>query len=247
MFKIDVTDFKDFENALGTFRHRALPHAHKRMLNDTAQEAQKIARKRVRNSMVLRNAWTIKTIQFRPTKTLNIQRQASTVGSTEEYMLDQEVGGVKVKSGKHGVPIPTSFSAGQAEKSRPRLKLPRTRLPRLRLGRRRKRPTGQPKGRKQAILFKIQDAVSSGRRVFFHDFGTSRGIGIFRVKGGRKGFKRGGPKGAELKMLFSFAKPAVSVPRRPWLKPAVEVARKRMPSFYVKALRFQLRRHGIFK
>lgn len=247
MIRIDVTDFKDFENALGTFRHRALPFAHKRMLNDTAEVAQKVARMRVRNSMVLRNRWTISTIQFRPTKSLNIRRQFSTTGSIAGYMEDQEVGGVKVKSGKHGVPIPTSFSAGQAEKSKPRLKLPRTRLPKLRLGRRRSRPTGQPKGRRQAILFKIQDAVTSGRRVFFHDFGTSRGVGIFRVKGGRKGFKRGGPKGAELKMLYSLAKPVVNVPRRPWLKPAVEVARKRMPALYVKALKFQLRRFGLFK
>lgn len=247
MIRIDVTDFKDFENALGTFRHKALPFAHKSMLNETAFVAQNVAQKRVRNSMILRNRFTLQSIRVNQSKTLNIRRQFSTIGSTERYMLDQEFGGVRVKSGKHGVPIPTSFSAGQAEKSRPRMKLPRTRLPKLRLSRNRKRPAGQPKGRRQAILFKIQDAVTSGRRVFFHDFGTRRGVGIFKVKGGRKGFKRGGPKGAKLKMLFSFAKPVISVPRRPWLKPAVDAASKRMPALYVKALKFQLRRFGLFK
>lgn len=249
MIKIDSRDFKDFENALGTFRHRALPFAHKSMLNETAFVARKVAQIRVRNSMTLRNRFTLQSIRVNQSKTLNIRRQFSTVGSTEEYMEDQEVGGVKVKRGRHGVPIPTSFSAGQAENSRPRLKLPRrpNRLSVLRLGRSRGRPSGQPKGRKQRLLFKVQDAVSSGRRIFFHDLGGGRGVGIFKVKGGRKGFKRGGPRGAKLKMLYSLSKPAVTIPRRPWLKPAVDVARKRMPDLYVKALKFQLRRHGLFK
>lgn len=246
---VDTRDFRTLESHLKTFKASAHPFATKAMLNKTAFEAQDIARKRLRFGFVLRNKHAIQSIRVNPTKTLRVNQQAAVIGSTADYMETQEFGGTNVKKGRHGVVLPTSFSAGQSEKSRPRFKLarPSNKLRRLRLSRGSTRPTGQPKDRKQAFLFKVQDAISSGGRVFFHKGQRGRATGIYRVKGGRKGFKRGWPKGARVKLLHRIEHTAYTIPRKPWLGPTVDVARKRMPRLYTDALRFQLKRHNLFK
>lgn len=246
---VDTNDYKKLERHLKTFKARAYPFATKNTLNTTAFAAQDVAKKRIRNTLVLRNKFIMQSVRVNQTKTLNVDRQAAFIGSTSEGMETQEFGGVKMKKGRHGVALPSAFSAGQQPGSRPRRKLPRpsNTLRRLQLRKGRHRPSGQPKTKNQAVLFKVQDAVQSGKRTFFHDFGSKGGAGIYRVKGGRKGFKRGWPKGAKMKRLYSLEHKAVSIPRRPWLKPSTDVAAKRMPTIHLKSLRFQIRKHGLFK
>ena len=248
--KIDMKDIKQLERDLGAFKAKALPFATRNTLNVAAFQTQDVSKKRIRNRLVLRNRFTLQSVRVNQTKTLRISRQAAFVGSTADYMEDQEFGTIIPKKGKHGIPIPTSFSAGQGEKTQPRTRLPKgpNRFGRLHLGTvRRKRPKGQPKHRKQALLFKVQDAVLSGKRSFFHDFKGGKKTGLFKVRGGRKNFKRGWPKGAQLKMLYSLESKSVRVPARPWLKPSVDVVRKRMLKIHRKSLVFQLKKHGLFK
>lgn len=242
MFNIDNKSIKRLEADLKAFAHRALPFATKSTLNMAAFDAQKEARATVSAKMVERNKFTRQSIRVDQAKTLNVRRQESAVGSIAEYMADQEFGGVKASKGKHGVAIATSFSAGQ-QGQRPRTRLPRkpNKLANIRL----KRGKRTPANKRQRTLFAVQDAVSSGNRTVFLDLGRTKGI--FRVVGGRKGFKRGWPKGARLKMLHDMSNKSVRIPRNPWLAPATKRTEKKIPGFYRKAIIFQLKRKGLFR
>ena len=63
--------------------------------------------------------------------------------------------------------------------------------------------------------------------------------GIYRVTGGKRN-----PK---IKLIHDMSKKSVSIPRNPWLAPAVRTVEERVPQFYKDALAFQLKRQGIFR
>ena len=244
-FSIDDSDIEHFERQLQTFAKKALPFATRQTLNSAAFAAQKTGRENVRNQMVTRNRFSVQSIQVDKARGLNIRSQEAITGSIADYMRVQEFGGIKAKEGKEGVSIPTSASAGQPENSQPRYKLPRAdnKLASIQLKKNRKR---KPKNKKQETLFKIQDAVITGDRYIFLELGRRKGI--FRVVGGSaRGMKRGGPKGAKLRMMHDLTNETVVVPRNPWLQPAQMSAIKKIPEFYEKALTFQIKKHNLFQ
>lgn len=242
--RIDMSDVERFEGQLESMKRTAIPFANRSALNRGAFHAQKTGREIIEQKMVVRDRFALRSVQVDMARGLAIPQQEAIVGSVADYMADQEFGAVKVSQGKEGTPITTSYASGEGEHARPRRKLARkpNRLRNIRLHRRRRRPAGQPKNAKQELLFKVQDAVESGRRVFYHDMRGGQTKGIFRVLGGRKGFKRGWPKGARLKMLHDLSRKSVTVPRNPWLMPAARETIKEMPRFYRDALLFQLQR-----
>ena len=242
MFHIDNKSIKRLEADLKAFASKALPFATKQTLNRAAFDAQKEARSIVSQKMVERNKFTRQSIRVDQAKTLNLRRQEAAVGSIADFMADQEFGSTKASRGRHGVAIPTSFSAGQ-QGQRPRTRLPRkpNKLASIRL----KQGKRKPANKRQRTLFAIQDAVTSGNRTIFLDLGKTKGI--FRVVGGRKKFKRGGPKGAKLKMLHDMSNKTVRIPRNPWLAPATKRTEKKIPGFYRDAIVFQLKRRGLFR
>lgn len=245
---VDTKDFKKLERDLKAVNARAFPFATKETLNSAAFQAQEVAQKRIRNTLILRNRWTLGSIKFQKTTTLNISKQFTLVGSVADYMVDQEFGGTKRKTGRHGVPIPTALAAKQSEGSRPRLKVARPRLSKYRLLKRGHRPPGQPKNKRQAILFKMQDSAATGRP-FFHQSSRMK-AGIYKSSkkmSAKKVYYRGWPAGARVQLLFALDDPSVPTPRRPWLKPSVDVVTKRMPAIHVKSLRFQLKRLGLLE
>lgn len=237
MFDIDDRDIKRMERDLKTFAERSLPFATKNTMNRSAFHAQKLAKADIRRDLTLRNKFTEQSIRVDQTKTLNIRRQEAVVGSTADYMEDQEFGGVKAKRGSEGVPIPTSYAAGQSENAQPRTRMPRkaNKMSSIRLKRR----------QLANLIAKVQGAVRSGRRYIFHEF-TDTKVGIFKVVGGSKKTKRGWPKGAKLKMVWDMSRPAIRIPRNPWLSPAVRDTEKIMPLFYRDSLVFQLKKQGLF-
>ena len=244
-FSIDDSDIEHFERELETFAKRALPFATRQTLNSAAFSAQKTARNNIKNQMITRNTFSVRSVQVDKARGLNIRTQESIVGSIADYLAVQEFGGAKSKQGKEGVSIPTSASAGQPNSSQPRRRLPRAAnsMSAIQLKRSRKR---KPKNRKQEILFKIQDAVTTGNRYIFLDLGRRQGI--FRVVGGSaRGLKRGGPKGAKLRMMHDLTRDTVIIPPNPWLKPAQLSAIRKIPAFYEKALIFQMKKHNLFR
>ena len=244
MITVDTSQFKELEKDLKTFHSRAFPFATKNTLNSAAFKARELAQKDIRVKMITRNKFTARSVIVEQSRTLNIRRQSSSVGSTLDYMEVQEFGGTKRKTGKEGVAIPTSFSAGQGEQV-PRTKLPRkpNNIRNIRL----KGRTRRAHNRKQALLFKMQDAVRTGKRFIFHDFGGGRKKGIFRVVGGGRSFKRGIPKGAKLRMVYDMSEGSVDIPKNPWLKSAVDTTQILMPAMYRKAVMFQAKRLGLSK
>ena len=235
MLKINDDDLKQYESDLKTFANRAFPFASKNTLNRSAFEAQKISRNNIDAKMVQRNKFTKQSIQVEQSRTLNVAHQSSSVGSIADYMKDQEFGKVIRKSGKEGVPIATSYAAGQSEGAQPRTRLPRKANTMAAIQLRSRRTRG--KTRRQRNLVVIKEAAQSGRKYIFLDLGRSKGI--FKVIGGKRK-----PK---IKMIWSMREQSIVIPRNPWLKPVVNRVQKLMPTFYRDSLVFQLKRQGLFK
>lgn len=240
MFEIDNENIKKLESDLKNLKERAIPFATRKTLNDVAFKAQAIAKADIERDMILRNRYTQQSIRVERAKTLDIKRQSASIGSTADYLEMQEFGGIEQAKGK-GLVIPTSYAAGMSEGAKPRTKLPRKPNQMRNIQLERKKRTA--KSKKQRMVFTVQDAVESGKRIVYMDLGRTKGI--FRVIGGKKGQARGWPQGAKLKMLHDLSRQSVNIPANPWLKPAFEEAGRMLPAFYADALRFQLRRHGL--
>jgi len=240
MFSIDDKETKELEDWLDTLRDKAFPFATKNTLNKTAFVAQKMYRRNIQRKLTTRNKYTEQSIRVKQAKGLNIRNQMSIVGSIADYMEDQEFSGIKSKTGKHGVAITTSFASGEGRGAQPRKKLAKqkNKLRNIRLTKTRSRA----KNKKQAIIIKVKQAVNTGNRTIFHDFGNGS-RGIMRVVGGRKGHT----KGARLEMIQDMSKKTISIPKTPLLKPAYEKASRMLPRIYRDSLRFQIKRHRLFK
>lgn len=235
MFGVNTRDIKEMERDLKTFAKDAFPFATRKTLNDAAFQSQRAARADVREGMVNRNRFTVQSIRVEQARTLRVGRQSATVGSIADYMEDQEFGAVKSKTGKEGVSIATSWSAGQGENARPRTRIPRkpNQMANIQLQRRRKKGTG----RKQRNIAAIKQAAETGRTYVFLDLGRTKGI--FKVTGGKRR-----PK---IKMVHDMSRQSVVIPKNPWLKPAFDDTTRMVPAFYADALRFQIRRRNLFR
>ena len=235
MIRADTREIKQYEDDLKQFAAKAYPFATRKTINDAAFQTQQIARADIGRSMTTRNAYTRQSIQVDQSRTLNVRRQAAEVGSTADYMEDQEFGAIKAKRGAQGVAIPTSYAAGQGMNAKPRKRLPRraNNLANIRLSKRRKKGPS----RKIQNMVAIRDAATSGRPFVFLDLGRKKGI--FRVLGGKGRTK--------IKMVVDLSSDSVTIPRNPWLKPATGEAAVMLPAFYERALRFQLRRRNLFR
>lgn len=234
MFKINDKEIKNFERDLKAFADRAYPFATKNTVNTAAFHAQKTARNDIKVKMVLRNRHALQSVQVDQANTLKVSRQAAVIGSTADYMEDQEFGTTIVSKGKKGVSIPTGYSAGQEGQS-PRTRLPRkpNKLVNIRLKHSRKKL----KTRRARNAARLREAASSGHKYIYLDLGRSEGI--FKVIGGKRN--------PRIKMIHDLSRKSVSIPRNPWLKPAVDHTAVLIPKFYQSALIFQLKRNGLFK
>lgn len=234
MITIDDKQIKEFERDLKVFASRAYPFATKSTVNSAAFLTQKTARRDINVKMVTRNRFTIQSVRVEQARTLNVSRQVAIVGSTADYMADQEFGGVNVKTGGEGVAIPTGYSAGQ-ERQQPRTRLPRkpNKLSNIQLKRRR----GKAVGRKQRNVQAIKAAARSSNKYVYLDLGNRKGI--FKVIGGERR--------PRLKMVYDLSRVSTPIPKNPWLKPATNDTRHKIPAIYLKALQFQAKRHNLFK
>lgn len=236
MIDLDAEEIEHFETVLRVFASRSYPFAVRQTLNATAWDARSRAQHAIARTMTERNKWTRGSVRVVPERgTTRVSAMEAAVGSTETYMETQETGGSKARRGRHGVAIPTSYAAGQ-EGARPRTRLPRGRnkLRNIKLQRRSFASRGRT--RAQRIVASVQQAIKSGKRYVYMDFGQRRGI--VRVLGGKRR--------ARLKMVYDLSSLTVRIPRRPWLEPAVNRVLGGMDDHYRKALIFQLRRRGLY-
>jgi hypothetical protein len=234
MFDVETKEIRQLARAVKDINDVAFPIANATALNNAAFEARTVYQGEADSSMTLRNNQTKRSVQVNKARGRVIRTQEAVVGSTEQYMEDREFGSTEMAEGKHGVPLATSWAAGQ-EKARPRTKLVRkaNRMRSIHI-------TGR--NRQQSNVRTVQEAVKTGKRYVFLESKVKRKKGIFKVLGGRKKFKSGWPPGARLKLVWDLTHKTVTTPPNPMLKRTVDKVYRRMPEFYIKALKFQLDR-----
>ncbi len=239
MFSIKTKKIRDLENQLYMVAEKAVPYATRNTVNNAAFLGMRLSKTRIAKSLTLRNKWTEKSIRVNPTRTLNVSRQMALLGSTEDYMEDQEFGAIKRRKGKIGVPLATGESSGEGDTPTPRKRLPRgkNKLRKIRLSRRR----AQGKTKKQKTLIRVREAIKTGNRYVYLDTGRTKGV--FRVKGGTKK----NPQNAVVRMLYSLNESSVRIPRDPWLYPSVERTKAFIPDIYTRSLKFQLKRLNLLQ
>jgi hypothetical protein len=230
MIEADLRDWQDLENALALANERGIPHATRATVNNAAFEAMGEAKQNIGSKFTIRRPWVKKQVIVKKASGNNIDTQEALVGSPFEGLADQESGKTITAKGRHGVSIPTGYSAGQ-EGQRPRTRLPRTanRMQNINLRRRRGR------SKKQQNMIAVKQAASSGNKYVFLD--TGRRQYVAKVIGGVRS-----PK---VKMVADLSKKTIRIPETKWFEPAVENAQRKMPRFYADALVFQLRRVGL--
>ena len=232
MFKIDTKDVDELEKDLETFKKRALPFATKATINDLAWTAREIAQKQITKKFVERNKWTGRSVMVNTTRTLSIRNQASEVGSTQDYMRQQEEGAIQRGTGTQGKAIPTSASAGQ-KGAQPRTKVPMktNRIQNIMLERRLKRARSS---KAQNLVVALKLAKESGdRHVFLKRNTHAVKTGVYRINRNK------------LTMVQSLEKKTVRINPTPWLQPSSRLASKQSDRLYRKNLLFQLRRHHV--
>jgi len=235
MIDIDFSEINKLELQLEILNSRAMPFATKNTLNEAAFKAREIAQKRIKDTLINRNQFTQRSVKVQKTNTLRISEQMSIVGSTQDYMERQEFGGIKVKKGKRGTPIATSYSAGQPQDTIPRTKLP-TRSNKLRNINitKNKNPT---QGRLQRNFIAIYEAARTKRSYIFLNLARSQGI--FKVIGGAKK--------PRIKMIHDLSNKAVVIPAKPWLRPSVEEVKLLIAQIHIDSLQFQIDRLQLFR
>lgn len=237
MFTIDTRDIKKLQRELKFFGDKLYPKIQGAALNKAAFETRQKYVKGARRKFTLRNKFTERTIQFDKVRGLNPLSQESVVGSTADYMLDQEFGATLSKTGKHGVDIPTSSASGEGLSARPRRKVVRWANLRGSITLQRRRI--KAKSKKQYIVASIKAVAKQGGRNKFLYLPFDRHPGIYKVVGGKRR--------PRIVLIHDFSRPSVVIqPRRP-LKQAVDAIRPRLPGFFVKQARFHLKRSGMIR
>lgn len=231
---VDIGQIRNFEKDLLALASKALPQVTKWVLNTAAFDSRENAQNIIRENMILRNSYTLRSIRVEQTRSLNINDQESIVGSTAEYMERQEIGGTKHSKGGSNLHIPTSFSAGQSMTSKPRMKMPRgqNKLSKIRL-----RKTGKKfSSKKQRNFVAIKMAAEAKLKYVYLNLPKSKGI--FKIMGGKR--KR------QIKMVHDMSRKSVKTMANPWLAPAVEKVKKKIPRLYATGLKFNMKKYNLF-
>lgn len=215
---------KRFAKDLELFGAKDFPKINGSALNKSAFEAKKEAVRIAEIRFTLRNKWTIRSIQFEKVKGLQPRTQFSVVGSTMDYMADQEFGAKKTKSGKKGIAIPSTTASGESIGARPRKKaVMKSRLrSRIKLS----KSSIRARNRKQHIVSVIRSeaAKGSGRFVYLPIENAS---GIYRITG--KG------KRAKIKLIYDLSRSFITIEKKPWLQPAVNNIVPKIPRYYLES------------
>lgn len=234
MIEIDAKQIKQLERDLKAFAARSIPYANRDALNRSAFSGRKEWQGQIRSKMITRNRFTEQSVRVDMARGLRISQQRAVIGSAAAYMELQEFGGIKRRKGSEGVPIATSYSAGQAEGSQPRTRLPRkpNKIANILLKKRSKRG----RSRKQQNFVAVREAAASGTKFVYLDLGRRKGL--FRVVGGKRR--------PRVKMVHDLTRSSVRIPKNPTLKPAVKATEQALGNLYLEALTFQAKRARLF-
>ncbi len=226
--EINTKDIRRLERTLTGMSKHGVKFATMFAMNGAAFEARQLAVRNVEKKFITRNAWTKRSIRVNKGNTRDLR---ASVGSTEDYMRKQELGGSERAGGRKGVAIATSYSSGEGENARPRRKLSRrpNRIRNITL----KNTTGRARGRKARNVAKVKEAAKGSNKVVYLDGLTGKKKrGLFRITGGKRR-----PK---VKMIQDMSQKKVRTRKKPWLGPATRTAAKGIPRRYKKSLLMQI-------
>ena len=198
------------------------------ILNRMAARGREIAIDEVDDSMIIRETFVRRSIQFRKvTPGMPVRLQESSVGSIAEFMKAQETGDTRISRGKRGVPISTSYAARQ-EGAQPRTKrvAAARRVSKIRLRNRKYRAAN----RKQRNAIAVHMAAKQSRKFVYLDLGRRKAI--FRVEGSRDN--------PQIKMVHDLSKRSVRVPRNPWMRRTQARVFREAPRIATGVYRFML-------
>ncbi len=227
MFEIDSKGLKRMAETLDDISTTATKYAERNTINDYAFQTRDYARQNIRDQFINRNRWTERSVQVdRATSMVS----SSEVGSTENYMREQEFGARTLT----GLNVPTPAASGESVRAKERLKVvrPMNRMSRIKLKRSSRRSAGLT--RKQQNVAAVRQAADEGRKFVYLDRGRQRGI--FRLYGGKRR--------PRTRLVQDLSRRVRIVPRNPWLEPATDATMARAAETYYRRLAQQLRRYG---
>lgn len=227
MFEIDSKQLKRLEDTLGEVAEYGIQHAQRNTVNDYAFGTQRQAKQNIREQFVNRNRWTERSVRVdKATRFVD----SSEVGSTEDYMREQEFG-ARTPSPLH---VPTPAASGESVRANKRLRPVRraNRMNNINLKGRSRRGGGLT--RKQQNIVAVRQAADEGRKFVYLDRGKRKGI--FRLYGGKRR--------PRTRLVQDLSRRVRVVPRNQWLEPAADKVMARAGELYYHRLAQQLRRAG---
>lgn len=244
MLKINNLELLKLERQLKQINKVAFPIATRSTLNSAAFLAREKAQANIKDKFILRNRFTLRSVRVETTRTLDVNAQQSKTGSVQAYMADQEFGATRVKTGKHGIAIPTSVASGEGRGVVPRKRLVRKAniLTRIRF----KKKRIKAKSRKQFVFLAIKfTAEAKANRFVFLPLKKHPGIyKIFPRKATLKQSRRG-QQNHRIELIHDLSKSSVRIPASPWLQPAARETQRHMGRLFQKSAIFQFRRAGM--
>ena len=231
-FDANLNLVEQYEKRLKDFDRRGLAYATRETLNQAAFYGRAQMQREIKDRFINRNKWTERSVQVNKAKGLDIDLQASEMGSVQPYMVTQEEGGqIRGRNGDHS--IPTGYSAGQDGASkRTRNVRKANRMNSIKL---RKRPRVKGYNRGHTNFLIVRQAAEERIKFIYLDTGKSRGV--YRVLGGKRK-----PK---IRMVSDLSRKSVKIPSTKTLEPATRRTIELMDFFYFKALAFQLKRRKL--
>jgi hypothetical protein len=220
-FKIDTSELDRYSERMRRDAPRKAKRATAKALNKTVVQAEMLAKLNVRKKFTLRNRWTEGSIRSVETPlTRAIKNQFVTVGSIQEYLAKQELGGSLFRT-KQGRRITTARGSREGNVATPRKRLPIGSFEPKNIRLHRQKKVRGPKKRRAFLT--VVNARRKGHRFIFLKLRADR-AGIFEVQKN------------EIVMVHRILKRRVSVKPTPWLRPAADKARRVAPTVFRKEL-----------
>lgn len=228
---INTDEFRRDALRVHLLQTSALREAVRYTLNEMAVQTWKLSKRGLSTHFTLRNTWTARSLAFDkvPTNVNNIDMMRSHAGSRMEYLEEQEEGIRKTARGAHGVPIPTTYAAGQkGAKRRTKRVARRFYLSRLRVAQGVYKDVQQyARTRRQHLAVMIYKAHKLSKRVIYWESLRGR-KGLYLIEG------------HGLHMIYNLAERHITSRARPWLSTPTNQVSLMFRKIYGKALRFQL-------
>lgn len=230
---LDTAEFKRDARRAFAIHAKAFPDAVRYTLNELAAQTYKAARKDLSKTFTLRNTWTARSLAYEKVGSSDVvETMESRVGSREAYMREQEEGVNRTAKGKHGEPIPTTFTSGEGEaRTRRKRVMRKYYLNRLRVAQgmyaQAKRDAHDES---QVLPLLIAMAKKKRKKVIFWQ--GRRKSGLFLIDDKR------------LPMLYDLSERTITSKARPWLSEATARVAPRLRKLYGKALFYNLKKYS---